>query len=144
MQTREAQERLNEMRQLIGKRFEAEGTPRSRLGAMPGSPRTTDSFPAEGIARSLQELVCEAEKDLTRAFSNHESLQDNLRVLAADFKEVGRYPSDWRALGFIVYMQKTSDLEKTRVELQNAKRQCELVKSLLADATAEKEIMYEV
>lgn len=31
-----------------------------------------------------------------------------------------------------------------RVELQNTKRQCELVKSLLADATAEKEIMYEV
>jgi hypothetical protein len=30
------------------------------------------------------------------------------------------------------------------VELQNTKRQCELVKSLLADATAEKEIMYEV
>lgn len=31
-----------------------------------------------------------------------------------------------------------------RAELQNTKRQCELVKSLLADATAEKEIMYEV
>lgn len=30
------------------------------------------------------------------------------------------------------------------MELQNTKRQCELVKSLLADATAEKEIMYEV
>jgi len=30
-----------------------------------------------------------------------------------------------------------------RLELQNSKRQCELVKSLLADATAEKEIMYE-
>jgi hypothetical protein len=31
-----------------------------------------------------------------------------------------------------------------RVEVQNANRQCEVVKSLLADATAEKEIMYEV
>jgi hypothetical protein len=40
--------------------------------------------------------------------------------------------------------QKSTDFEKTRVELQHAKRQCELVKSLLADATAEKEIMYEV
>src|ERR1700722_2842357 len=36
------------------------------------------------------------------------------------------------------------ELEKARVELQNARRQCELVKSLLADATTEKEIMYEV
>ncbi|KAN0133089.1 hypothetical protein V8E53_009119, partial [Lactarius tabidus] len=31
----------------------------------------------------------------------------------------------------------------SRVELQSTKRQCELVKSLLADATAENEIMYE-
>jgi len=30
------------------------------------------------------------------------------------------------------------------VELQSTKRQCELVKSLLADATTENEIMYEV
>jgi hypothetical protein len=40
--------------------------------------------------------------------------------------------------------QKASLLEKSRVELQSTKRQCELVKSLLADATAENEIMYEV
>jgi hypothetical protein len=45
---------------------------------------------------------------------------------------------------FLDFIQKSTDLEKTRVELQNTKRQCELVKSLLADATAEKEIMYEV
>lgn len=80
------------MRQLIGKRFEAEGTPRSRLGALPGSPaplRSSDSFPAEGIARSLQELVSEADKDLSRAISNHGTLQDDLKLLAADFKEVG-------------------------------------------------------
>jgi hypothetical protein len=30
------------------------------------------------------------------------------------------------------------------MELQGTKRQCELVKSLLADATAENEMMYEV
>ena len=40
--------------------------------------------------------------------------------------------------------QKSADLGKVKVELKNSKRQCELVKSLLADATAEKEIMYEV
>jgi len=36
------------------------------------------------------------------------------------------------------------EAERLRLELQNAKRQTELVKSLLADATTEKEIMYEV
>jgi hypothetical protein len=40
--------------------------------------------------------------------------------------------------------QKASLLEKARVELQNSKRQCQLMKSLLADTTAENEIMYEV
>lgn len=42
------------------------------------------------------------------------------------------------------FLQKAADLDRTRVELHHTKRQCELVKSLLADATAEKEIMYEV
>lgn len=40
-------------------------------------------------------------------------------------------------------MQKSIELERARLDLQNSRRQCELVKSLLADATAEKEIMYE-
>lgn len=40
--------------------------------------------------------------------------------------------------------QRAPELERTRLELQNSRRQCELVKSLLADATTEKEIMYEV
>lgn len=35
-------------------------------------------------------------------------------------------------------------MDKLKGELQRAKGQCELVKKLLADATAEKEIMYEV
>ena len=43
-----------------------------------------------------------------------------------------------------IFFQKVLDLDRTRVDLQNTKRQCELVKSLLADATVEKEIMYEV
>jgi len=69
--------------------------------------------------------VSETDQHLTRAATNHETMRDDLKLLTSDFKE------------------KLSDLEKTRVELQNSKRQCELVKSLLADATAEKEIMYE-
>jgi hypothetical protein len=34
--------------------------------------------------------------------------------------------------------------ERVKIELQSIRRQCEVVKNLLADATAEKEIMYEV
>lgn len=89
-QTREAQDRMNEMRQLIGKRFESDGAPRSRPGVFPSSPapRQTENFQADGIAQSLQELVSEADKDLTRAVSNHDTLQDGLNLLVSDFKEV--------------------------------------------------------
>jgi hypothetical protein len=70
-------------------------------------------------------------------------MRDDLKLLTSELKEVS--PLNFLLRSVHVYViQKSSDLEKTRVELQNSKRQCELVKSLLADATAEKEIMYEV
>ncbi|KAG1752636.1 uncharacterized protein EDB91DRAFT_1103601 [Suillus paluster] len=124
--TREAQQRLEEMRQLIGKR-QQEGTPRSRPRSFalevstPGPPAT----PSASTVSLLGESVADADKFLASALSSHETLHQSLTQVVSDFKE------------------KLSELEKARVELQNTKRQCELVKSLLADATAEKEIMYE-
>jgi len=117
---------LEEMRQLIGKRA-GEGTPRSRPRSVVDAPTTPslDKSRAEDLARLIDESVSEADKSLLRAVSNQEALGVDLKLLAADLK------------------QKSTLLEKARVELQNTKRQCELVKSLLADATAEKEIMYE-
>lgn len=81
---------MNEMRQLIGKRFESEGTPRNRPGAFPNSPapRAADSIGADSVALSLQELISEADKDLSRAASNQDMLQEGLKLLAADFVEV--------------------------------------------------------
>ncbi|KAJ6515729.1 hypothetical protein C8R45DRAFT_957434 [Mycena sanguinolenta] len=126
--TQAALERMEEMRQLIAQR-DGTGTPRSRplsmavdtpvRGASAGSNRMDD------VQRSLTALVTEADAGLVRASSNHEALESAVRQLADDLQE------------------RSAELEKTRLELQNARRQCELVKSLLADATAEKEIMYE-
>ncbi|KAJ7682631.1 hypothetical protein DFH06DRAFT_1161696 [Mycena polygramma] len=115
-----ALQRMEEMRLLISQR-QGEGTPRSRPLSMapPAQGRTED------IQSSLTTLVTEAEASLTRATSNHEALENGIHQLAEDLQE------------------RSTELEKTRLELQNARRQCELVKSLLADATAEKEIMYE-
>lgn len=124
--TKEAQQRLDEMRQLISKR-QQEGTPRNRPRSFvtevstPGPPAT----PGTSHISLLSESVADADKLLASALSSHETLHQSLTQVVSNFKE------------------KLSDLEKTRVELQNTKRQCELVKSLLADATAEKEIMYE-
>ncbi|KAF5388006.1 hypothetical protein D9615_000543 [Tricholomella constricta] len=125
--TKAAQERMEEMRQLIGRRqLEGEGTPRSRpRSVFDTPPRAIPSANATGTARAIEKLVSEADRDLARAVSNQDALQLDLQQVSVALKE------------------KSSELEKTRLELQNAKRQTELVKSLLADATAEKEIMYE-
>ncbi|KIJ70110.1 hypothetical protein HYDPIDRAFT_104781 [Hydnomerulius pinastri MD-312] len=126
LMTKEAQQRLEEMRQLIGKR-QMEGTPRSRprsLAAespMPGASEPVNS----AILARLEESLADADQHIVRTVSHHETLQSDLEQFMHDIKE------------------KAVEYDKTRVELQNTKRQCELVKSLLADATAEKEIMYE-
>ncbi|KII94880.1 hypothetical protein PLICRDRAFT_33706 [Plicaturopsis crispa FD-325 SS-3] len=124
--TKAAQERMEEMRQLIQKR-QGEGTPRSRSrnGFAMDDPQPQSSDKLDRFAKSVEGLVSDADRDLLRAASNIETIQNDIRQVATEFKA------------------KASDLEKTRIELQNTKRQCELVKSLLTDATAEKEIMYD-
>ncbi|TFK43736.1 hypothetical protein BDQ12DRAFT_752507 [Crucibulum laeve] len=123
-----AQDRMEEMRQLIGRR-QGEGTPiRRPVSTVFSTP--TKSTPVLGtnlndLSRSVDGLVSDANTSLLRALTTQETLQGDLQQLATTFRE------------------KITDLERTRVELQNAKRQCEVVKSLLADVTAEKDIMYE-
>ncbi|KAI0921011.1 hypothetical protein AcW2_006119 [Taiwanofungus camphoratus] len=129
--TKEAQNRMEEMRQLIGKRL-GEGTPRSRAQSILESSssssfsRSSDtSSKVEQISGSIDELVTEADYYLSQAVKNQPLIESDVQSMAAQLKE------------------KSTDLDRTKVELQNTKRQCELVKSLLADCTAEKEILYE-
>ncbi|KAI6047452.1 hypothetical protein EDC04DRAFT_2864519 [Pisolithus marmoratus] len=124
--TREAQARLDEMRQLISKR-QMEGTPRIRpYSTVPESMTSlTPDTTGISIIGRLEESVKDADQCISRAVTNHKMLQDCLEQLFQDLKA------------------KAEEYDKTRAELQNAKRQCEVVKSLLVDATAEKEIMYE-
>ncbi|KAH9077249.1 hypothetical protein EDB83DRAFT_2504476 [Lactarius deliciosus] len=120
-----AQERMEEMRQLISKRGgDPTQRPQSR-GSKEVIGAGTDTGRAGEFLRSIEDAASEADKSLLRAASNQEALAVDLGLVAVDLKE------------------KVNVLEKSRVELQSTKRQCELVKSLLADATAENEIMYE-
>ncbi|KAI9507546.1 hypothetical protein F5148DRAFT_1307723 [Russula earlei] len=120
-----AQERMEEMRQLISKRG-GEATPRSQhRGQKEAATAGSDAGRTAELLRSIEDAASEADRSLIRAASSQEALSVNIGLLAADLKE------------------KASLLEKCRVELRSTKRQCELVKSLLADATAENEIMYE-
>ncbi|KAJ3989615.1 hypothetical protein F5890DRAFT_1400587 [Lentinula detonsa] len=134
--TKAAQERLEEMRSLISQRA-GESTPRShRTTAMSsGTPlRQHSSVDSPGIfntpsqstsTSALDRLVAEADDSLAQAVGNHEAMQTSLGKLSSAFKE------------------RTNDLERSRIELQNSRRQCEVVKSLLEQLTKEKEIMYE-
>ncbi|TFK22329.1 hypothetical protein FA15DRAFT_522036 [Coprinopsis marcescibilis] len=129
--TREAQQRMEEMQKLLSHR-QIDGTPRGRPRAGTGGPfdqpmsgSTVSNTQPGHVTRSMQTLANEADRSLTQALSQQSELENTLGALATQFKE------------------KLVELERTRLELQNARRQTELVKSLLADATAEKEIMYE-
>ncbi|KAF8812237.1 hypothetical protein BYT27DRAFT_7182669 [Phlegmacium glaucopus] len=122
--TRAAQERMEEMRNLIGRR--QEDTPRSRTRtAVFATPSRAPSETSEEASRAIDMLVADADKDLVKAQSNQDILQNELRRLASEFKE------------------RAAELERTKLELQSSKRQCELFRNLWTDATAEKEIMYE-
>ncbi|PFH51280.1 hypothetical protein AMATHDRAFT_75013 [Amanita thiersii Skay4041] len=129
--TKAAQERMEEMRQLIGKRqtdVAPRHRPRSVFESMPvkvSQAPVVDKSQMDKIVQSVDDLISEADSDLARALSTQEKLQNSIRRLGAGFRE------------------KSIELERTKLDLQNSRRQCELMKSLLADATAEKEIMYE-
>lgn len=118
---------MEEMRQLIGRR-QAEGPttphrPRSFIGESTTS-KTPEMVNPAALTR-LEESLADVDQSMVRAISHHETMRSDLEHIMLEIKE------------------KALDLDRTRVELQNTKRQCELVKSLLTDATAEKEIMYE-
>ncbi|TDL29908.1 hypothetical protein BD410DRAFT_811372 [Rickenella mellea] len=128
--TKEALQRMEEMRQLIGQRGFA--SPRSRplstanaSTSRPASPEKKSGSDVHELVQSITEIADDAERHVEHATRNHESLESELQVFAVAVKD-----------NYVA-------LEKTRTELRGAKRQCELVKNLLADATAENEIMYE-
>ncbi|KAJ3545378.1 hypothetical protein NMY22_g2470 [Coprinellus aureogranulatus] len=155
--TKEAQARLEEMKSMIMRRgetnplrmrgaiFEELQTPRSRdrsgsldqfsvkhtrSGSAPGGtpPKAQHTTPNRAIAQAAQTLTSlstEADDSLVKALRANEALQRDLKDMSSRFKE------------------KLIELERMRLEIASAKRQTDFVKQLLADATAEKELMYE-
>ena len=78
---------MEEMRNLIGRRQEE--TPRSRpRTAIFTTPSRTSSETSEEVSRTIDILVADADQDLLKAQSNQDTLQNELRRLASEFKEV--------------------------------------------------------
>ena len=80
---------MEEMRNLIGRRQEE--TPRGRTRtAIFTTPSRTSSETSEEVSRTIDMLVADADQDLVKAQSNQDILQNELRRLASEFKEVLR------------------------------------------------------
>ena len=78
---------MEEMRNLIGRRQEE--TPRGRTRtAIFTTPSRTPSETSEEVSRTLDMLAADADQDLVKAQSNQDTLQNELRRLASEFKEV--------------------------------------------------------
>ena len=87
-QTKAAQERMEEMRQLINRRGgEAEKRPQSR-GPKEVVGASTDTGRARECLRSIEDAASEADKSLLRAASNQDALAVDLGLVATDLKEV--------------------------------------------------------
>ena len=78
---------MEEMRNLIGRRQEE--TPRVRpRTAIFTTPSRTSSETSEEVSRTIDMLVADADQDLVKAQSSQDILQNELRRLASEFKEV--------------------------------------------------------
>lgn len=126
------------MRQAIGHRQSEFSTPPRLRVDLP-----TFHTPKTSSCHGLDDMLVDADRHLTSAISNQDRLQTELKRLATTFREVRAHLVDSKKSFAHPIRQRTNELERAKQELANAKRQTEVVKSLLVDATTEKEIMYE-
>lgn len=121
---------MAEMRQLIGKRYDEDGTP------------TVPSAPAVEILRSLHDATGDIAQHLTHVESHQAQLQTHLEKVVSHSKEVSAmFTCVCTTTNFL---QQSAENVKLTNQLNSNKRQLELVNNLNADAAAEKDIMYEV
>ena len=95
--TREAQQRMDEMRQLIGRR-NGELTPRkvrSVIGTperVPPLPTSTANEPLrlDGLDKTIESFVFDVDGKLAQAAENQDAVKDGLREISAKLREVQR------------------------------------------------------
>lgn len=78
------------MRNMLKHRQQGESSPfRRKTGSVFDTPTNKPALnDASTFSRTVEVLVDEADKDLVKAISNQEVLQNELEKLAAEFKEV--------------------------------------------------------
>ncbi|KAI0797051.1 hypothetical protein C8Q75DRAFT_223510 [Abortiporus biennis] len=129
--TREAQARMEELQQMIRKRNGME-SPRARPMSMftesvsrgSESPSSSNTK-IEDSARSIEDLASQVDNDLSKALETQEFVHSELKNLDAQLQD------------------QAAELERTKVELHSAQLATDAAKTLLVDAIAEKEILFE-
>lgn len=83
---------MDEMRQLIGKRYVGDTTPitpqRHSMIETPKWAPTKDTLQMEEFARTVEDYIFDADGDLAKAVSTQDTLQVEIRLLADSLKEV--------------------------------------------------------
>ncbi|KAF8743234.1 Guanine nucleotide exchange factor for Rho/Rac/Cdc42-like GTPases, partial [Rhizoctonia solani] len=137
-----ADNRFDNLPSIVNRRamFEAIAENTSKLSGSASDP----ALP-EGWSKSIESVISEAERHLIHAEAKHDRLIEQIQELQAAPPTVSSLASPKLHSDPKIKKTPTSstDVERLKTEVQRAKGQCELVKKLLADATAEKEIMYE-
>lgn len=80
---------MEEMRALIGKRQTGELTSVARTrSSIFDTPRSLPSSGSDELSRKLEDLISDVDKSLVQALSHQEALQNELKALTAQFREV--------------------------------------------------------
>jgi len=93
-QTKEARARMEEMRALIGKRQTADLLPAVRAQRTNIFGETTSrvlpaaSGGSDEFARKMEDLISDVDKNLVQALSHQEILQNELKTLSTQLREV--------------------------------------------------------
>lgn len=95
----------------------------------------------DGWSKGIENIIAEAEQHLIDAEAKQDRLIEQMYKLQSGPSTASIYRDD---LDVLLTLMQSTEMERLKGELQRTKGQCELVKKLLADATAEKDIMYEV
>ncbi|EJD01616.1 uncharacterized protein FOMMEDRAFT_126677 [Fomitiporia mediterranea MF3/22] len=132
--TKEAEARMEEMFSMIGQRKGGLVAPRAvrantigesnSSGSQRSISSSADASEIRNYLKALDEIVSDAESDLGRTVGNYAKVEDGINRLVSSLQD------------------RTKNLENTSLTLKRAKRQCELLKELLSNATAENEILY--
>jgi uncharacterized membrane protein YheB (UPF0754 family) len=130
---------MEEMRKLIAKR----GT-HARTRSMSEEVSPTFEPSKSGMMRSVHELATEAEDRLVQAAANHELCADDLQAVLDDNTSVSNLYACLFVACSLASLQKAAQVDALMLEHRSSQRQCEVIKDLLDNSTAENDAIYQV